>query len=1027
MRFFIPILSRYGAILIQFLLVALITQRLSLDEAGVYFLLFGAVLTSYFMAGFGLPDGCVKAFPAWQENHPREAAPLALRATLVIGWSSSLGLACLFAAGSFLWLGAELPTGSGAIALWAGLWWLAYGCIFVSAQVLIAAGQIKTGAFAFYAAINFAALFLVVPLLFLISHPSLEFVIAAMAGTSALASLGIALWTWGHCPATGPWRACPSLRQAWKTGAAIAIGRVLQAALIWTPVWIAGGLLGETAAAQMGLGLRLVSAVGAVLATIRFSIRPELARHVVADRWPQIRALCGDIAFWVSLLAIGALIASLVLGPWLIPLIFGAGYQDVWLLVALLLLGVFGESMAGPIDEVLKMSGAAARVSWAQALALGLGCLLQLAGAAAFGLAGIALGYGLTFMALYAGLIGWLRACRGVVIFAHPPQDWGGKYGRWVRYLRHVPPARIWGKLRHERLVKAVIAAPEAWINPAPLPPQPFAGPALLGFATAYKALGARFYENTRLAEGVFVSKGVAYDFGSISQMHWDNPFAQDNSRIHWGHDLAFFSFTLPLAQSNPTAALALIDRLVAQLEARHPIGAGGQLHFVWQPIALALRVMGLSSAMALIRAQNKPLDHAPLARVGQHVARASALLELTSERYLGYNHHVFGETALYVAALAAGQPAERPLKAALKALEAHVLPDGFWAERSPSYHIHMLMLARGLQATAPTDASVMARLQALIARMTQALAAVVHPDGEIAIFNDAAIDDAVPPAAVGYIGPPPAMVFLPQTGFARLEQAGSTVIFDAGPMGPQDVIGHGHGDFLSVEISIGGIRLFVDPGVASIAADTARQWTRSAQSHNGPTLEGLEPAEFFGAWRVGRRGRAWFKAAPSQDANGTLCLTGCTDGYAREAGLVERQVELAQDGRVRLRDYWHNPSAAAPQSRFILAAGWRILSASPHQLRLRAANGTRVELRLLAGEILNSEILNNAILRGEVVARETLEGEMRDREILAREIGGAASVCLYFPLGPMLPHHGHLLVLRPTLERLLRLEITCL
>ena len=93
-----------------------------------------------------------------------------------------------------------------------------------------------------------------------------------------------------------------------------------------------------------------------------------------------------------------------------------------------------------------------------------------------------------------------------------------------------------------------------------------------------------------------------------------------------------------------------------------------------------------------------------------------------------------------------------------------------------------------------------------------------------------------------------------PQSGYFGLALGHNVFIADCGPIGPDALPGHGHGDVLSFEWSVGGRRVIVDQGVYEYVDGARRRTARSAMSHNTLCIEGFDQAEFFGDFRVGRR-----------------------------------------------------------------------------------------------------------------------------------------------------------------------------
>lgn len=74
---------------------------------------------------------------------------------------------------------------------------------------------------------------------------------------------------------------------------------------------------------------------------------------------------------------------------------------------------------------------------------------------------------------------------------------------------------------------------------------------------------------------------------------------------------------------------------------------------------------------------------------------RAAEFLGVTVERYLGFDHGAFTEAGLAIRRLLQGRTvlARRPVQRLVHGLERDTLGYGMWAERSPTFHIHMLIL----------------------------------------------------------------------------------------------------------------------------------------------------------------------------------------------------------------------------------------------------------------------------------------------------------------------------------------------
>ena len=522
-----------------------------------------------------------------------------------------------------------------------------------------------------------------------------------------------------------------------------------------------------------------------------------------------------------------------------------------------------------------------------------------------------------------------------------------------LRYLRHLPPTMVLGKAAHtlrEKLLQR-FPPPASCIRAEDGPF--FQSHNMSGFADSYRCAGDRFREAAAIWDGKFFTKEVGWDFGSDRSMDWLLRFEGQGERVNWNYDWCAFSHAIALVSCDASRAVKTIAGLVQRMEQVHPIGSEART-LVWEPIVVALRIMGLSVAANLASRAGVD-DPSSMFVLARHVDYCHKALTALCETYLGYNHAAFGISGILVADLALNRQAT-PFahKAAARVFASQVLPDGFHAERSPTYHIHVLLLLRSLLHSNILPVGDVPFLEALEAKMVVALHTVVHPDGEIAILNDSAIGDSVPPAKVGWC---PArsrtsVSVLPDAGYVALQNDGASIIFDAGPLGPPENCGHGHADFLSIEASVRKQRVIVDPGVFSTSKGELRDRTRSAQTHNGPSYLGLEPAEFFGAWRVGRRGTAWFE----KDLPALLpCeAAGAADGYARFGGMVVRYVGMTANGGMVIGDLWKDAPGLEPHLSFLIAEPWEVVVSSTEQLELhdKQQPETRLRIQIMAGTL---------------------------------------------------------------------------
>jgi uncharacterized heparinase superfamily protein len=228
------------------------------------------------------------------------------------------------------------------------------------------------------------------------------------------------------------------------------------------------------------------------------------------------------------------------------------------------------------------------------------------------------------------------------------------------------------------------------------------------------------------------------------------------------------------------------------------------------------------------------------------------------------------------------------------KEIPEQILADGGHFERSAMYHamaledmLDLLNVFRAYGMDVPVD-----WLDAYI-RMRSWLKVMTHPDGDIALFNDAAFGIAptwleldeyaarlwlVRPECV--ISP---LMNLPETGYIRCERAGEVLLLDVGLVGPDYLAGHAHADTLSFELSLFGQRVIVDSGTSTYEKNEERQRQRGTAAHNTAIINGKDSSEVWNGFRVARR--AYPILAAIQQKDNQIIVEASHDGYWRLPG----------------------------------------------------------------------------------------------------------------------------------------------
>jgi len=393
------------------------------------------------------------------------------------------------------------------------------------------------------------------------------------------------------------------------------------------------------------------------------------------------------------------------------------------------------------------------------------------------------------------------------------------------------------------------------------------------------------------------------------SAADWNHP---DRPKL-WLYNLHYFD---DLTASNAIDRSTWHHDLIRRWLAENPPAQGNG----WEPYPVSLRIVNWIK-WALAERDRHPESKVPVplsAEVLHSLAVQSRYLRKRLEYHLLGNHLFANAKALVFAGLFfQGEEAEEWLSRGLKILGAEIpeqiLPDGGNFERSPMYHaiIHedlldLVNLYRAYGRDVHVD-----WLDACI-RMRAWLKAMSHPEGGIALFNDAAFGIAPNWAELDAYAerlglsrqeyPPRPLTRFPETGYVRCEKEAAVLLLDVAPVGPDYIPGHAHADTLNFELSLFGRRVIVDSGTSTYEKNAERQRQRGTAAHNTVTINGEDSSEVWGGFRVARRARP-FDVETGERA-GKVRVACAHDGYRRLPGkpVHRREWQLAE-GELLVRD----------------------------------------------------------------------------------------------------------------------------
>jgi uncharacterized heparinase superfamily protein len=233
---------------------------------------------------------------------------------------------------------------------------------------------------------------------------------------------------------------------------------------------------------------------------------------------------------------------------------------------------------------------------------------------------------------------------------------------------------------------------------------------------------------------------------------------------------------------------------------------------------------------------------------------------------------------------------------------------------------------------------------------MLGALTVWTHPDGEFALFGDAALGIAPPFAELAAYAErlgvrasgPPVPGVLDRAGYVLLAAGPFALIASvAGPL-PSYQPGHAQCDALAFELSLGRERVVTDTGVFEYVPGPRRVASRATRSHATLEIDGREQAEVWASHRVGGRPAVRLGAVdPGRSAEASCA------GWATRDVVHSRRFEVSADA-VRVVDRLDGREARV-DAHLPLAPGVEV-ALEARSARLRLPSGARVDLALPEG-----------------------------------------------------------------------------
>lgn len=332
-----------------------------------------------------------------------------------------------------------------------------------------------------------------------------------------------------------------------------------------------------------------------------------------------------------------------------------------------------------------------------------------------------------------------------------------------------------------------------------------------------------------------------------------------------------------------------------------------------WEPYPLSLRLVNWVKWFSKQDSVDKKYLHS--------ITEQSEALSQQLEYHILGNHLFANAKALtFVGCYLQGDAANKYLNVGLKILDTEIseqfLADGSHFELSPMYHEILLWDLLELIDLAVTSQNeeVLSRKplwEAYAKRALIWLESMLHNDGEISFFNDAAIGIAPKPEQIFFYAkklgiswhlPKKSLITNAVSGYSRIDHPNYRLFFDHANVGPDYLPGHAHADTLSFELSVGRQRVFVNSGTSLYGVSEERLRQRKTAAHNTVTVDDNDSSEVWAGFRVARRAYATLISAIS--TSNTVKITANHNGYKRfNRSTIHQRSITANKNLITIKD----------------------------------------------------------------------------------------------------------------------------
>ncbi|MBO2628093.1 alginate lyase family protein [Shewanella algae] len=381
-----------------------------------------------------------------------------------------------------------------------------------------------------------------------------------------------------------------------------------------------------------------------------------------------------------------------------------------------------------------------------------------------------------------------------------------------------------------------------------------------------------------------------------------------------WLYNLHYFD---DLSSQNGVERYSLHNGFIQKWIMENPPCSGNG----WEPYPISLRLVNWVKWCS-VQSQVSPKY------LKSMLEQANVLTQRLEYHILGNHLFANAKALTFVGAYLQGENSEQLLRQGVKLLNEELdeqfLADGAHFELSPMYHEILLwdlleLIGLAMTSKRPELTDCLPKWTGIAERALGWLSSMIHEDGEVSFFNDAAIGIAMQPQQIfsyakklglNYESIGQQLITNRNSGYSRISFDNYTIIFDHANVGPDYLPGHAHADTLSLELSIGPQRVFVNSGTSLYGISPERIRQRKTSAHNTVSVYGLDSSQVWSGFRVAKRAYAQLEQAISEEQK--VKLIASHNGYMQQKPKVKhtRELECTNDSLI-INDLLSKPAPA--------------------------------------------------------------------------------------------------------------------